>query len=181
LPPLLQEVVPVRSQVSRQADVAEVMGLSRQRVAHLLVKASLRVAQLNEERHDDERPVASPRAARLRELEDNPPEWLKNALNSRPMRSKSDGALILAWRRAALAIDDYRSQHLFTSLTDAIGPTPLDPAARRSHQRAERAIAAVAEERELRKHGSRPHSLTGFGGGRRRSRRRAPAPARSSR
>jgi hypothetical protein len=66
LPPLLQEVVFVRSRVSRQADVAEVMGLSRQRVVHLLIKAGLRVAQLNEERHADERPVASPR-------------WRKNA------------------------------------------------------------------------------------------------------
>jgi DNA-directed RNA polymerase specialized sigma24 family protein len=55
LPPLLQEVVVVRSQVWRQAD------------------AALRVSQLNEERHEDERPVASPRAARLRELEDEPP------------------------------------------------------------------------------------------------------------
>ena len=73
LPPLLQEVVVVRSQVWRQADVAEAMGLSRQRVAELLVKAALRVSQLNEERHEDERPVASPRAARLRELEDEPP------------------------------------------------------------------------------------------------------------
>ena len=73
LPPLLQEVVVVRSQVSKQADVAEAMGLSRQRVAELLVNAALRVSQLNEERHDDERPVASPRAARLRELEDEPP------------------------------------------------------------------------------------------------------------
>jgi hypothetical protein len=69
------------------------------------------------------------------------------------MRSKSDGAIGLAWRRAALAIDDYRREHRWNSPTDAIGPTPLDPAARRSHQLAERAIAAVAEERELRKYG----------------------------
>jgi DNA-directed RNA polymerase specialized sigma24 family protein len=86
LPPLLQEVV-VRSQVWRQADVAEAMGLSRQRVAELLVKAALRVSQLNEERHEDERPVASPRAARLRELEDEPPVWLTSAIGMRPARS----------------------------------------------------------------------------------------------
>ena len=153
LPPQLQEVVVIRSQVWRQSDVAEVLGVSRQRVAKLLVEAAMQVAELNEQRHDRERPVASPRAARLRELEDDPPEWLKNALNSRPARSKSDGALILAWRRAALAIDDYRSQHGYASATDGIGPTPLDPAARRSHQRAEHAITAVEEERMLRKHG----------------------------
>jgi hypothetical protein len=60
LPPLLQEVVVMSSQVRRQQDVADLMGLSRQRVAFLLVQAAQRVAQLNEERHEDERPVASP-------------------------------------------------------------------------------------------------------------------------
>jgi hypothetical protein len=35
----------------------------------------------------DERPVTSPRAARLRELEDNRSDWLNRALNSRPMCS----------------------------------------------------------------------------------------------
>ena len=43
LPPLLQEVVVVRSQVSRQKDVAELRDLSPQRVAVLLVNAALRV------------------------------------------------------------------------------------------------------------------------------------------
>ena len=33
--------------------------------------------------------MASPRAARLRELEDEPPEWLTNAIGTRPGRSKS--------------------------------------------------------------------------------------------
>jgi DNA-directed RNA polymerase specialized sigma24 family protein len=42
LPPLLQEVVMVRSQVWKQGDVAEIMGLSRQRVATLLVAAACR-------------------------------------------------------------------------------------------------------------------------------------------
>jgi hypothetical protein len=118
----------------------------------LLVNAGLRVAQLNEERHEDERPVASPRAARLRELEDDPPKWLTNAIGIRPGRSKSSSSVVLAWRRAALVIDDHRTAYPQPS-TDAIGPTPVDPPARRSHQRAERAIAAVAEERRRRHKG----------------------------
>jgi hypothetical protein len=125
LPPLLQEVVMVRSQVNRQQDVADVMGLSRQRVAQLLVNASLRVSQLNEERHDDERPVASPRLARLRELEDASPVWLTSAIGTRPGRSKSSSGVVLAWRRATLAIDDYRRGFFHHSSTDAIGPTPI--------------------------------------------------------
>jgi DNA-directed RNA polymerase specialized sigma24 family protein len=153
LPPLLQEVVMVRSQVWRHADVAEAMGLSRQRVAELLVKAALRVSQLNEERHGDERPVASPRAARLRELEDEPPAWLTSAIGMRPARSKSASGVVLAWRRAALVIDDYRRAYSHDSPTDAIGSTPIEPEARREHQRAERAIAEVAHERLRRSRG----------------------------
>jgi DNA-directed RNA polymerase specialized sigma24 family protein len=153
LPPLLQEVVVVRSQVWKQADVAEAMGLSRSRVAQLLVDAALRVSQLNEERHDDERPVASPRAARLRELEDEPPLWLTNAVGMRPSRSKSSSGVVLAWRRAALVIDDYRSAYCHDSPSDAIGPTPIDAEARRFHQRAERAITEVADERLRRSEG----------------------------
>jgi DNA-directed RNA polymerase specialized sigma24 family protein len=153
LPPLLQEVVVVRSQVWKQADVADAMGLSRSRVAQLLVDAALRVSQLNEERHENERPVASPRAARLRELEDEPPVWLTNAIGMRPGRSKSSSGVVLAWRRAALAIDDYRSAYCHDSPTDAIGPTPIEPEARSLHRRAEHAITAVAEERLRRSRG----------------------------
>jgi hypothetical protein len=55
------EVVVMHSQSSRHQDVADLMGLSHPRVAPLLVQAAQRVAQLNEQRHEDERAVASPR------------------------------------------------------------------------------------------------------------------------
>jgi DNA-directed RNA polymerase specialized sigma24 family protein len=153
LSPLHQETVMIRSQVSTQREVAEIMGLSRQRVAYLLTQAHMRVAELNEERHNSERPVASPRAARLRELEDDPPAWLKNAIGTRPGRSKSSSGVVLAWRRAALVLDDYRRASGNRSATDAIGAIPIDPAARRAYQRAERAIKEVADERWRRGHG----------------------------
>jgi DNA-directed RNA polymerase specialized sigma24 family protein len=150
LPPQMQQVVLIRSQVWKQDDVAGVVGISRQRVATLLVDAALKVAELNEERHEKERPVASPRAARLRELEDAPPVWLTNAIGTRPGRSKSSSGVVLAWRRAVLVIDDYRRVCGHHSATDPIGPTPIEPAARRLHQHAERAIAEVAAERDRR-------------------------------
>jgi hypothetical protein len=140
----------IRSQVWKQDDVAEVMGISRQRVATLLVDAALKVAELNEERHGNERPVASPRAARLRQLEDAPPVWLTNAIGTRPGRSKSSSGVVLAWRRAVLVIDDYRRGCGHHSATDPIGPTPIEPSARHLHQHAERAIAEVAAERDRR-------------------------------
>ncbi len=147
LPPRLQQVVLIRSQVWKHDDVAEIMGISRPRVAQLLIDAGVRVAELNEQRHDAERPVASPRAARLRELEDDPPAWLTNAVGTRPGRSKSSSGVVLAWRRAALVIDDYRRVGCHSAPEDAIGLMPAEPAARRAYQRAERAIGEVAPTR----------------------------------
>ncbi|WP_028065791.1 hypothetical protein [Solirubrobacter soli] len=42
LPPQMRTAVMLRSQVSRQEDVAELMGISRQRVARVLVDAAMR-------------------------------------------------------------------------------------------------------------------------------------------
>jgi hypothetical protein len=71
----------------------------------------------------------------------------------RPGRSKSSSGVVLAWRRAARVIDDYRSAYGHASPTDAIGPAPIEPAARRTHQRAEGAITEVADERLRRSKG----------------------------
>jgi hypothetical protein len=89
----------------------------------------------------------STRGAVARELEDQPPVWLTNAIGMRPGRSKSSSEVVLAWRRAALVLDDYRTAYSHESPTDAIGPAPIEPGARRAHQRAERALTEVADER----------------------------------
>jgi len=153
LPPRLQQVVLVNSQVWKQAEAAEILGVSRQRVAQLLVEAALEVAALNEKRHAEQRPVASPRSARLRELETRPPAWLTAAIGTLPARSKSSAGVVLAWRRAALAIDDYRTLACHDDADTSIGPRPIQPAAQRAWVRAERAIIEVANERERRSRG----------------------------
>ena len=84
LPPELQRVVLIRSQVWKQEDVAEVMGIKPDQVNGLLRAAAIQLAEVNEDRHERERPVASPRAARLRELEDEPPEWLSQGDRALP-------------------------------------------------------------------------------------------------
>ena len=91
LPPRLQEVVLIRSQVSRHRDVAEIMGVNTARVGHLLQNVGVAMQQLAERRHEADRPMASPRAARLRDLEDDPPAWLVNTIGRLPGRSKSAG------------------------------------------------------------------------------------------
>ena len=124
-------------------DVAEVLGISRQRVAFLLHHVTAAMRDITERRIEAERPVASPRAARLRELEDNPPPWLVSEIGRNGGRGKNDAGTKLAWRRAALSIDDYRGISGWASPSEAIGPTPMDPAARAARDRAERAIGQL--------------------------------------
>jgi len=60
--------------------------------------------------------------------------------------------LILAWRRAALAIDDYRIDHRSTSPLEGLGPKPTDDlVARRVYERAGQAIERVGDERARRR------------------------------
>jgi DNA-directed RNA polymerase specialized sigma24 family protein len=71
LPPRLQEVVLIRSQVSYQREVAEIMGVNTARIGQLLQNVGVALQELAERRIEADRPVASPRAARLRELQDS--------------------------------------------------------------------------------------------------------------
>jgi hypothetical protein len=96
--------------------------------------------------------VASPRAARLRELKDTPPDWLIEAVGRPPARGENASASILAWRRAALVIDDYRHNHGWASPYEGLGPKPTDDlVARCAHERAQQAIERVSIERARRR------------------------------
>jgi hypothetical protein len=130
LPESVQRVVLVRSQVHKQQDVADILGVSRQRVNLLLTSVALWVNELAERRALHERPVASPRAARLRELEDEPPEWLRAAIGRPVTRKRSNGGALLAWRRAALAIDDFGREYGSSAEDDALGPAAGELACR---------------------------------------------------
>jgi hypothetical protein len=151
LPPRWQQVVIVNSQVWKQADVAEILGVNPARINYLLRRVGERINEMARERNECERPVASPRAARLRELEDDPPKWLMEAISRAPTRNKTGGPAVLAWRRAALAIDDYRRDHGWHSADAALGPHPRAPAPRHAYERAQRAVEQVREERVRRR------------------------------
>ena len=146
LPKRVRQAVVVRSQVSRQSDVAEIPGLHASRVSYLLASVAPTLHEMAEKRAVRDRPVASPRAARLRELEE--PDWILESIGRLPIRGKNASASVLAWRRAALAIDDYRHDHGWNSEIDGMGPEPTaDLPARRAYERAERAIAQSHEAR----------------------------------
>ena len=152
IPKPMQAVVLVASQVRRHRDVGEILDIPETRVGYLLASASAALGEAAERRAERERPVASPRAARLRELEDAPPDWLVESVGRPPARGKNASASILAWRRAALAIDDYRHDHAWTSPYEGLGPKPTDNLiARRAHERAQLAIERVSVERARRR------------------------------
>jgi DNA-directed RNA polymerase specialized sigma24 family protein len=150
LPKNLRAVVLLRAQFSRHRDVAEALGVSVARVTRLLQDAGVYLQERTMRRAELERPVASPRASRLRELEVDPPEWLVEAIGRAPTFNKSSARPVLAWRRAALAIEDYRAEAGWHSKEVGLGPTPIQPDARRAHERAQQAMRQLSVERRQR-------------------------------
>jgi hypothetical protein len=73
----------------------------------------------------DERDLAtrSTRAARLQQLEDDPPPFLLRAIGRPPRPDPKRGGEHerLQWRRLALAVDDYRTTHHITDRRHALG------------------------------------------------------------
>jgi hypothetical protein len=59
----------------------------------------------------------------------------------------NDGRAVLAWRRAALAIDDYRRQYGRGLGDDPLGERPADREAARTFDLARSAIERVVEAR----------------------------------
>jgi RNA polymerase sigma factor (sigma-70 family) len=87
-------------------EIAEMRGLSYTRVNRLLTEANAALRD-SQGRAASTRTHALPRAERLHELERRPPAWLRSAIGRPPTLHDSRHSL-LAWRRAALALDDYR-------------------------------------------------------------------------
>lgn len=94
-----------------------------------------------------------PRAERLRELEDSPPTWLAPEIG-RPPRGSRRGrhayaTRLLSWRRAALAIEDYRRLTGFNSEDHALGLRPREESLAESFDAAVRAIEVVGQLRAM--------------------------------
>jgi DNA-directed RNA polymerase specialized sigma24 family protein len=134
LPPRLREVAFLRALGLRYTEIADVTGDSLRRVDRLLRSASIRMDEQVARRQRDGREVPA-RLRRLEELERTPPPWLicrigrpPNVLNPRFSRAGE----ALAWRRAALALDDYRRVHEPTLPDVPPEHTPVDEAAERN-------------------------------------------------
>jgi len=155
LPPRLRRVAFLRATGHRYSEIQEITGDSRTRVSQLIRRANEHIRDALRELEAAE--VANPpRAERLRELETAPPEWLKHEIG-RPPRGKGGrtghATRLLDWRRAALAIEDYRLLAGYDSEVRGLGIRPSEEPLSRAFDRARRAIDTVLQHRFCRELG----------------------------
>ena len=121
LPKRERTVTFLRAAGWRYDDLASHLGISDTRVNQLLARADARMREMDIR----EQEISAPRAARLRELEDEPPSYLVASIGMPPRSGPKvgQGDRAREWRRLALAIEDYRSA---TGVTDRVFPLGTD-------------------------------------------------------
>ncbi len=149
LPPRLRRIAFLRATGHRYTEISEITGDSRTRVNRLVQRANDSLRDALQEL-EDPAVSAPPRAARLRELEESPPNWLVRELGRPPVKHRLQRAYatrILSWRRATLAIETYRELTQFDSQERALGLRPRDERSAEAFDAAVRAIEIVGRER----------------------------------
>ncbi len=144
LPPRQATVLLRRALGDTNRQVGELTGDSERTIDRLYRRGRQNLADLLEQRRQQERPDRSPLVARLLEVEQHPPRYLVNAIGRPPMnpRVPAGQERRRAWRRAAATIERYRDTHQVTDPARALGRPPQDPAP----ARAWRDAAATVDE-----------------------------------
>lgn len=147
LNPREREAVVLKALGWKYHEIAKDLGVSPSRVEQIVTRASGKLRRIEER----ERPLDNPRAEHLRELEERPPRYLLNSIGRPPRSGPKYGGekLRLAWRRLALAIDDYRSAHGVVDTGRPLGRRPPGGEQRAVHDQLGSRIAAYALERGL--------------------------------
>jgi hypothetical protein len=118
-------------------------------VSQLVARANFEIYEILAERRQSTEHV-SPRAQRLWQLEQDPPGWLTEQIGRVPRSSRRSIGLTTqrrAWRRAALALDDYRAAAGPEHFAAALETEPRDTGLRSHHEAARQAIAELAHAR----------------------------------
>jgi hypothetical protein len=146
LPPRLQRIAMLRALRLSYGDIAETTGDRPTRVGQLVARANLEIYEVIAERaHHETSP--SPRAERLWELEHEQPDWLTAKIGRLPRasrRSVANSARRRAWRRAALALDDFGELVGPERLDESLASTSQEPALRGPFSTARRALDEFA-------------------------------------
>lgn len=145
VPERRRQVAVLRLAGFRVNEIADIVGVSRTRADALLSEANAAMNQGRYERHID--PSSPPRVLRLSELERQPPAWLTSIIGRPPGASQPTTAL--AWRRAALAIDDYRAHCRLDALPAGLGERPAEPASAVRYDRARHHVERLREARAI--------------------------------
>ena len=144
LRPRLRRIAFLRGVGLTHDEISVLTGDSRTRVRQLVRRASEALWTAAEKRQERETP-ASPRVARLRALERETPEWLTSAIGRPPTGRDTAVAHILLWRRAAVALDDYRRRRGQVA-APALESPPNDPRLASVHAAAWRAVQRYRDE-----------------------------------
>jgi hypothetical protein len=150
LSPRLQRIAMLRALGVRHAEISEITGDSPTRVGQLIATANARMSDYLNER-SLEADALPPRAKRLWELERDQPRWLTSRIGRAPQATRrqiSQSEKRRAWRRAALALDDYRTAVVRRRFDEAADIAPADPDhARLYDELARRAVDNLAHVR----------------------------------
>jgi DNA-directed RNA polymerase specialized sigma24 family protein len=146
LRPRLQRIAFLRGLGLTHEQIGELTGDSMTRVGQLVRRASEALWTAAEKRQERETP-APPRVARLRALEREPPPWLTGAIGGPPTGRDTSVTHILLWRRAAVALDDYRRRRGELA-APALESPPDDPRLASMHSAAWRTVQRYRDELE---------------------------------
>jgi DNA-binding CsgD family transcriptional regulator len=141
-----QRVLFLRSAGLRYDEIANVTGATLRQVDRLLARARARLYKQAAQREMETRPPTE-RAARLASFERDPPGWIVSRIGKPPGGFRGGAVALLAWRRAALAIDDYRRAHDLRLARPDHEPSPATPEAARAWDLTAAAIQRVEETR----------------------------------
>jgi DNA-directed RNA polymerase specialized sigma24 family protein len=145
LEPRLQRVALLRAFKYGYEQIAEVTGDSLTRVHHLATRADGAISEMLMQRRN-ERAALPPRAARLWELEQDPPEWLLAKIGPLPKALRKVAGRPLQqrqWRRAAIALDDYRQLTGAEGFEAMTTEPPANPALKAPHAKAVQAMSEL--------------------------------------
>jgi RNA polymerase sigma factor (sigma-70 family) len=153
LPLRLRRVAFLRAVGLPHREIGELTGDSPTRVHKLVTRANDRIQEIQAARRRPD-PERSPRAERLWQLESAPPQWLVEQIGAPTRLSRrmaGETSRRRAWRRAALALDDYRELAGDEAVKALSSEAPEDRELRAAHTLAVRAVDAWRAEqcREL--------------------------------